>query len=482
VLLEHVPVGVYTCNQEGLIEYYNPRAAEIWGRAPVIRDPMQRYCGSLALYYTDGTPMPFEENIMAQVVSTGIPQGNQEVVIGRPDGTKLIALINVAPLRNERGEIIGAVNCMLDISGRKQAEDALRESEARSRLLIKSSNIGFWDWNLVTHEVFYSPEWKSQLGYADDEISDRYEEWESRLHPEDREPSLRAVEDFREGRREDYDIEFRLRHKDGSWRSILTRADLIRDAAGQPVRIMGCHIDFTERKQAEQQVAHFAELFQALSHRLLEVQEEERRHLARELHDEIGQALTAAKLNLKIIAPSVPPAIAGRLEDSAQILDRLLMQVRELSLDLRPPLLDDLGLVPALRWLADQQARRTGLRITLAFNVDGLEMDPPLQTACFRVVQEAITNAIRHARAAMVTVELQAEPERVWLVVQDDGAGFDQAAVQQRAAHGASVGLLSMHERVALLGGGLEVNSAPGRGTEIRAWFPLAGAPPNPTA
>jgi PAS domain S-box-containing protein len=474
VLLEHVPVGVYTCNQEGLIEYYNPRAVEIWGRAPVMRDPMQRYCGSFALFHTDGTPMPFEENIMAQVVRTGIPQGNQEVVIGRPDGTRLIALVNVAPLRNERGEIIGAVNCMLDISSRKQAEDALRESEARSRLLITSSNIGPWDWNLVTNEIFYSAEWKSQLGYADDEVSDRYEEWESRLHPEDREPALRAVQDFREGRRHDYHIEFRLRHKNGSWRSILTRADLIRDAAGQPVRMLGCHIDITERKKAERQIEHFAELFQALSHRLLEVQEEERRHLARELHDEIGQALTAAKLNLKIIAPEVPPAAAGRLEDSIQVLDRLLQQVRQLSLDLRPPLLDELGLVPALRWLADQQAQRAGMRITFTANVERLEMDLPVRTACFRVAQEAITNAIRHARAATVAVELRAEPNRVWLVVKDDGGGFDKDAMQQRAAGGASIGLLSMNERASLLGGRLEVSSAPGLGTEIRAWFPLA--------
>ena len=145
-----------------------------------------------------------------------------------------------------------------------QANAALRESEARTRLLIKSSNIGLWDWNLVTNDVFFSPEWKSQLGYADDEVPGRYEEWESRLHPEDREPSLRAVQDFRAGRRQDYDAEFRLRHKDGSWRSILTRADLIRDAAGQPARMLGCHIDITSRKQAEEALRKAEEQYRSI--------------------------------------------------------------------------------------------------------------------------------------------------------------------------------------------------------------------------
>jgi len=248
----------------------------------------------------------------------------------------------------------------------------------------------------------------------------------------------------------------------------------LRDAEGRIVRWYGTNTDIEERKRAEKELEEANQQLRLLSHRLFEVQEEERRHLARELHDEVSQTLTAAKLNLKIIAPDVPPAVACRLEDSIQILDRLLVQVRQISLDLRPPLLDELGLVPALRWLVDQQAQRARLRVTFTSNAERLEMDRSIRTACFRVAQEAITNVIRHARAATVTVELRAEPDCVWLVVHDDGAGFDEGAKQQRAAHGSSVGLLSMNERVALLGGELKVNSTPGRGTEIRAWFPLA--------
>ena len=273
------------------------------------------------------------------------------------------------------------------------------------------------------------------------------------------------------------DAESVLQRKDGSRLDVSVVCVPVSLPRGE-VAIYAIHRDITRSKQAGEALRQANERLQWLSRRLFEVQEEERRHLARELHDEIGQALTAAKLNLKIIAPEVPPAAADRLEDSIQILDRLLQQVRQLSLDLRPPLLDELGLVPALRWLADQQAKRARLRLPFTANVEGLEIGPSVRTACFRIAQEAITNAIRYASAKSVAVELRQEAEGLWLSVRDDGVGFDPSAVQEPAGKGASVGLLSMKERASLLGGKLEVISAPGRGVEIRAWFPFA--PPSP--
>jgi signal transduction histidine kinase len=152
--------------------------------------------------------------------------------------------------------------------------------------------------------------------------------------------------------------------------------------------------------------------------------------------------------------------------------------VRELSLNLRPPLLDELGLVPTLRWLVDQQAQRAQLRATFTAHVNGLEIDPAAQTTCFRLAQEAITNIIRHSGAKSVSVELWREAERLWLSVRDDGAGFDPVVMQQRAPEHSTLGLVSMKERSLLVRGGLEIHSAPGRGTEIRAWFPLVSVEP----
>lgn len=132
--------------------------------------------------------------------------------------------------------------------GAAAREDA---NEVRTQLLIHASNVGLWDWDLITNQVYFSPEWKMQLGYSDGEIGNDYSEWESRLHPADREAALAAVSEFRAGTRAVYDVEFRLRHKDGSWRWICARADFQRDASGTPVRIMGCHLDITDRKLAD---------------------------------------------------------------------------------------------------------------------------------------------------------------------------------------------------------------------------------------
>lgn len=152
--------------------------------------------------------------------------------------------------RGEGGAPIRMVGTIADITRRKQAEAALVASEARTRLLIRAASVGLWDWDLRSDEVYFSPEWKQQLGYSDDEIPNRFEEWEQRLHPADREATLAAVREFRFGVRLAYDVEFRLRHKDGSWRWILARADVTRDAMGQAVRMMGCHIDITTRKES----------------------------------------------------------------------------------------------------------------------------------------------------------------------------------------------------------------------------------------
>jgi len=228
------------------------------------------------------------------------------------------------------------------------------------------------------------------------------------------------------------------------------------------------------KQQVETQLRQAGVRLQSLSGRLVKVQELERRHLARELHDEIGQALTAAKINLQALQRFPEPgSLAGRLADSIGLVDRLLQQVRALSLDLRPPMLDDLGLVAALRWYVDQQAQRAGLQER--FVAQGLEarLDPALEAACFRVAQEAITNVVRHARAETLTVELRCQGNQLHLSVSDDGVGFEVTAAKARAERGESVGLTGMEERVSLAGGEFICTSAPHEGTEIHASFPI---------
>jgi signal transduction histidine kinase len=209
------------------------------------------------------------------------------------------------------------------------------------------------------------------------------------------------------------------------------------------------------------------------------VREEESSRIARELHDEIGQELTAIKIHLQSLQRRADAsAIAAELSESIGMSDRAIAQVRNLSLDLRPSVLDDLGLAAALRWYLDRQALLSGFAAEFSVDLPPGRVPRELETACFRVAQQALTNVAQHARARRVSVELRREEKNLRLSIRDDGAGFDVAAARKRALGGQSLGILGMEERVLLLGGAFEVRSDSSRGTEVRARFPIAPAQP----
>jgi signal transduction histidine kinase len=214
------------------------------------------------------------------------------------------------------------------------------------------------------------------------------------------------------------------------------------------------------------------ERLQALSRRLVEVQEAERRHIARELHDEVGQVLTGLKLSLEMSANLPDEAVKASLDETQALVNELMAEVRDLSLDLRPAMLDDLGLLPALLWHFERYTAQT--QVHVVFKQIGLErrFRPEIETAVYRMVQEALTNVARHAGASKATVRLWADDETMGVQIEDQGAGFDLEAA---LSTGASSGLAGMHERVALLGGQLTIETAPGTGTRLTAELPLGG-------
>lgn len=181
-----------------------------------------------------------------------------EYRIHKKDGTYILVEDKGCFFPGRDGKRIRMVGFVGDITERKKAEQALQDTEARLRLAVQSSDVGLWDWDLQTKEVYFSPQWKNQLGYQDTEIPNRCEEWESRLHPDDREGALATLHSYLEHPWPNYEIEFRLRHKNGSYRWILTRGELLLDAEGRPIRMLGCHIDITERKDSEEALLHIA--------------------------------------------------------------------------------------------------------------------------------------------------------------------------------------------------------------------------------
>lgn len=378
-LFDLAPVAVYSCDASGVIRDYNNRAAELWGRKPEVGDTDERFCGSFRMYRPDGSFMPHEQCPMGDVLTGKVPGIHDgEVHIERPDGSRVIVIVNIAPLKNERGEVIGAINCFYDVTERKKAEETLRQS-----------------------------------------VADR----------------LQAEKAFREN-------EIRLRLANEELESVV------------------------QKRTAS---------LRHLSAKLMRSQDEERRRIARNLHDSLGQYLTSIKLNLESLRGSDAPNKDEVLSATLESVERAISETRTLSCLLHPPLLDEVGFSSAARWCSDEFAKRSGIQVELELP-DGIDRLPELvRITLFRILQESLTNVHRHSGSPSVEVRLKISNHEAVLTVKDFGRGVPAELIQCSQANGKQfgVGLSGMRERVNDIGGTFEIQSS-GNGTLITVSIPLA--------
>ncbi|HEV7402882.1 MAG TPA: MEDS domain-containing protein [Chthoniobacteraceae bacterium] len=406
----------------------------------------------------------------ARVIAEGT--ASQTVESFEVEGEVRYTLSTKFPIYDAHGHMILVGGASVEFTDRVRAEQALRASEERFRQLAENIQDIFWVQDAETRQIEYvSPAYEHIWHRTIEELAQNPQAWMESLHPEDRARIVAELELPSEQRAHDH--LYRILWPDGTVRWIRDRAFLVRNEQGKVTRVVGLTGDVTETKLIETELRQANERLQTLTRRLYEVQERERRHLARELHDEIGQALTAAKISLKNAVASCDPKAAAILADTAGILDGLLGQVRSMSLDLRPSLLDDLGLVPALRSLLDQQTRRGGL--APHFSALGVPevLDAEIQTVCFRIAQEALTNTLRHANARAVSIELRVDGDELQLTITDNGTGFAMRPFEDNLQTARSFGLLSIKERAELAGGKALILSTPGTGTMIDVRLPL---------
>lgn len=400
-----------------------------------------------------------------------------------------------APMFGPDRQYYGRVWYFRDITERKRAEAELRTSENRLRMVLDVTSGGVWDRNLQADEVYYGLNWANMLGYSPDEIEPNTRFWNSLVHPDDREQAISSLQAHIDGQCSHYKAEFRMRAKNGNWKWVLSRGKVVeRDAEGTPIRILGTHTDISDRKLAEKKIREInlqleqrvtdrtAELLRAnerLSHEiherkclereLLSISERDQRWIGQELHDSLGQQLTGIAMMSKVLEHKLSGKSLPEIKDAAEItsmVNKAIDKTRSLAKGLHPVDLDLNGLTEALGRLAVNTAHL--FDIECEFGSDGnIEIfDNMTSVNLYRVAQEAVTNAVRHGKAAKIHISLSCQGEKGSLSIENDGLDFPDLPAKRKG-----MGLRIMNYRASMIEGAFDIRRGSNGGTIVTCTF-----------
>ncbi len=350
-----------------------------------------------------------------------------------------------------------------------EAEEALRQGENRLRLVI--GTIPTMAWSLLPDGAvdFVNQRWLEYTGLS---LEEALADANRIVHPEDLPGVMEKWRgDMAVGEQCEYEI--RLRRADGEYRWFLVRTAPLRDEQGNIVKWYGTSTDITERKNSENALRDSGAQLQALTRRLVELQESERKDFARELHDRIGPTLTSLSINLKLIKDALPPALrqalAPTLADSRTQVREATMAMRDVMGNLRPHSLDDHGLLAALHWYANEFTRRAGIAVSVHGSQGSERARPEVELALFRIAQEALNNVAKHAHATSVVISFGSAGSEWRMSVVDDGVGLRPHEASRPST---GLGLVTMRERAQAIGGRFNVEGLPQGGTRITVQVP----------
>jgi PAS domain S-box-containing protein len=364
-----------------------------------------------------------------------------------------------------------------DITAQKLVETQFQISQDRYALATAAAGVGVWDWNADTDELYVDLEVLRILGYTEDAKVDYRIDWKRLVHPQDQERMRACVFDCVEGRRENYDIEHRMLHRDGSLRWFHTRGSVVRRPDGKPYRVLGTFTDITDRKRTEETLLtreatlreSYAEI-QMLAGRLIAAQETEHRRLARELHDDLSQKLALLSIDAEQLVQDAPD-FAARVDRIARRAGEIASNVHDVSHRLHPFKLDALGLVAAVQSVCHDVSAQHGLTVEFHHHQVAEALSSEVVLCVYRIVQEALRNIVKHSHAHHASVRLEQQGANLTLNIADSGIGFVPGTRER-----SGLGLVSIRERVNLLGGQMVIRSAPGRGTRLGVRVPVDSA------
>ena len=347
-----------------------------------------------------------------------------------------------------------------------------KRDEELLRTIVEHAPAGIGIAGLDRRLVRTNPAFAALTGYTGAEL--RGKSFIEFTHEDDRAQSVRLVDELVAGEREHFEVEKRYVRKDGHVVWTRVRVALIRDQEGEPRYTVALVEDISGRRAAQKALERSARELQALSRRLVEVQEAERRELARELHDRVGQGLTALGVNLRLLKGALGPdaaAAGARLDDSTSLLESTVQAIENVTSELRPPMLDDAGLFHALKWYGEQFSRRSGIAVSVRSAHPERRIGAPAEIALFRIAQEALTNVLKHAAARRVEIALERSPRACIMTISDDGVGLDVSGAASPQAR-VGLGMVTMRERAQAVGGTFSVSRSGARGTRIEAAVP----------
>jgi PAS domain S-box-containing protein len=407
------------------------------------------------------------KDVVAQALRDRQPYGCEFRVL-RLDGSERVVEARGKVEVDATGRPVRAYGTVQDVTDHRLGDTALRRSQREFHDMFAFASVGIFRSSREGRILLANPAFARMLGYDEppqlealDLARDVY------FDPQEREALIARYEP----QQPRWTDEIQWKRRDGKPIWVLLSAHAVKDEAGRVLYFEAFVQDITERRQAAQELARSRIQLRHLAARLEDVREQDRKVIAREIHDELGQALTALRMDLSWIVghlPAKPAQLADKTRAMVGVVNQTIDAVRRIATQLRPPILDDLGLVAAIEWQAGEIAARTGIRCALDLPAE-VRLDDHRATTVFRILQEALTNVVRHAGADSVEVILRATPEKLVLEVKDDGCGITAAQLTDQRA----LGLLGMRERAQAAGGLLEVFAGPTAGTTVALRVPL---------
>ena len=460
-LFDLVPVAVYTCDAKGLIQEYNQHAVELWGRAPKRNDPSEKFCGSFKIFYPDRRPMPRHKCPMARALrGEKLRATDLEILVEQSSGVRRNVLVSPTALKNGQGKIIGAINCLHDITVRKRTENALRESEERSRAVIHQSTAGIVGTDLMGRIIFANEKFCSMLGYKQHELIGKtiFEI----THPGDMAESRRL---FRRivRKAEPYQLEKRYRRKDGAALWVSVSASPLLDAEGKTQSAVAIIIDISDQKKAQ---AFLEDRARGLEGEILAISDREQRRIGQDLHDSLCQHLTAIAYMARSVALRLKNhrvIEVEHIEKIAQLINDGVTEARTIARGLHPVEMEPPGLVTALAALVKQP--HWPVRCRLEADEEISVQDSTVALHLYRIAREAIINANKYARAREIIVRMKHSTKGIELSVIDDGVG-----IPANSSAGSGMGFHIMEYRARSIGARLEIKPIKPHGTRVTCY------------